>query len=124
MSATLLLLWLSVPPQIPAPAPHARLLHLEIAAQMVLQGADLATSEYAFGKTGTHFREANPLLGWAQHRPVTLGALKMGLAVGVSYALLTEHRTHPTLSLLGASVFNVLETLVVVKNHQQLAAVK
>lgn len=103
---------------------HPLLLHTLIASQIVLQAADLSTSEYTFGRDPMHYHEANPALRWAQDKPVAMGVSKMSMAVTFSWILLKVHKQHPMLSVMMASLMDAVESAVVWSNHRQLSGVK
>lgn len=66
----------------PAWADDEPIYHLSILAAMAAHGADLASSEFAFG-TGA-FHESNPWLGHFTSNPTAFGVVKMsGAAVGL-----------------------------------------
>lgn len=75
--------------------------HLAIGGVMVLHGADIATTMYCRGARTCY--EANWLLRPFQDDPVVFAAVKMGVAVGITYALLRLHEQHPR-AVLVASV--------------------
>lgn len=92
------------------------LLHGALAASMVLHGMDVGTSLYRFGQDPVRFQEANPLLRPFQTQPATFGGLKMGLAAGINWWLVTQHRAHPKAVLGALLVQNALLLGVVAHN--------
>lgn len=77
-------------------------LHIVLCSYMAAQGADLATTFYAIGANkGT---EANPILAPLVRYPFAIGAIKMGVAAGTSWALIKLHKTHPRLAFWVALV--------------------
>lgn len=71
---------------IPAQAQSDRAIRLSFAAAVVGHSADVATSCYCLG-AGT-CRETNPLLQWAEDKPLAFGMSKMAVA---SASLLATH---------------------------------
>lgn len=110
MRLTLVLCLLFVAAPVSAQTRHDGWLHLALGAYMTAQGADLATSCYAFGRGG--FRETNPLLRPLQDKPVAFAIAKMGIASVTSYGLVRLHRTRPktalVLAVAGTSLFSVI----------------
>ena len=76
-----------------------RILHSVIASSMIAHGADLSTTSWALGKSGSQFKEANPLLRPFADDPVKLAIAKMGSATAANYILLKLHKNHPKLVL-------------------------
>lgn len=104
-----------------APPLEARplLLHSIIASYMVLQFADLSTTEYGIGE-GV-FREGNPIIAPLVNKgPVWAAAIKGSVATGISWWLLHDHGRHPRLSLIGSIVATSIESAVVVHNARLL----
>jgi hypothetical protein len=92
-------------------------LHLSLAAYMALQGSDLAVTMYGLGGQGTPgLREANPIFMPLIDHPVAAGALKMGLAAGSSWILLSQHTKHPRVTLITSLCLNSMMSWVVYHN--------
>lgn len=116
------------PPTIPAPVvqqivlaqqePRAGWLHTVLAAHVVAQMVDVATTEYAIG-TG-RFHEANPVMRWAAGTPLRMGLAKGGLAAASSWGLLTLHRQHPKLALVGTIASTAISVAVSTRNVRTL----
>jgi len=98
------------------PEPHV--LHAAIAAAVIAQFADVATTEYALG-TG-RFREANPLLRWSATNPVRMAIVKGGIATASSYALLKIHKDHPKLAFTAAVVSTAATSYAAWRNSASL----
>lgn len=75
--------------------------HIVISSSIIAHGVDLSTSSYAFGKS-EDFKEKNPILRWSTDDPVKFGLAKIGLAVGLNYALVRYHKDHPKFVLIMA----------------------
>ncbi len=85
-----------------SPPTEPKLLHVLITGQYVLQGFDLASTEYLIGENKG--REANPFLKGIAANPGAMAALKMGAAVGFDLSLHYWHKTHPKIALLAAAL--------------------
>lgn len=66
---------------------------IAVSAFMVGQFTDISITQHYIGK-GV-FQEANPLLRWAEQKPVAMAAVKGSIAVAVSWLLLAKHKDHP-----------------------------
>ena len=98
-----------------AQEPHRWPLHLALGASITADGADLATSAYAFGRGG--FREANPVLRPFQDRPIPFAIAKMGSAAGMSYLLVRLYAKHPRWALALAITNTALKSYIAVRNQ-------
>ena len=75
------------------PEPHELLIHGAIGASIVAHATDISTTMYCRG--ARKCEEWNPVLKWAQDEPILFAATKMGVAVGINYALIKLHKKHP-----------------------------
>lgn len=103
---------------VPAWAQSERATHVAIGVAMVGQFTDITTTMYGMG--AGQFQEANPLLRWAEHRPVAMGVTKGAVAVGVSAALLKAQRRHPKAAFWTAVGVAVVQGLVTYHNARLL----
>src|SRR5665213_3286596 len=92
--------------------------HIAVGSYIVLQGIDLATTEYGLGTRKVI--EGNPILAPFSSNPVKYGAFKMITAVGTSYLLLHYHTNHPKLAFWTAVAADVIYTGVVVHNSRAI----
>lgn len=97
-------------------AQSARANHVAIGAFMVSSGADLAVTTYGLG--AGQVREANPLLRWAEHRPVAMAVTKMTIAASVSTVLLKTQGTSRKRAFWVAVGLTALNTWVTVRNQR------
>lgn len=100
------------------PDPPEWLVHGAIASQGVGQFSDGLTTMYAMGTGG--FTEANPLLRWAEDRPVWMGVAKGTVAAVLTYTLIRLHRTRPKTTLVAAIGLTVLQAWVTHHNLQTI----
>lgn len=101
-----------------APEPHARILHAVLAAHVVAQTVDVATTEYALGR-GVG-REANPAMRWAARAPVRMGLAKGGYAAASSWALLVLHKRHPRAALIAGIASTAVGVVVSARNARAI----
>lgn len=66
---------------------------IAVSAFMVGQFTDISITQHYIG-AGV-FQEANPLLRWAEQKPVAMAAVKGSVAVAVSWLLLAKHKDNP-----------------------------
>lgn len=90
-----------------------------VAANGVSSMVDYGVTMYGVG-TG-QFREANPALRWAEHRPVAMGVTKGAVLVGTTYAILTLRKSHPKWALVTAIGVTTLNVYVATRNARMLA---
>jgi hypothetical protein len=90
--------------------------HIALAAYGIGQATDLSTSMYLFGAGRAH--EANPLLSWAEDRPVAMGIAKGALAAGVITVLMKNHKSHPIPVLLTSIGLAAVQAWVTHHNYQ------
>ena len=95
---------------------HPKLAHALLATSFVLHGMDNSVSMYRFGQDPQRFREANPLLRPLQNQPEAFGAVKMGMATGINWFLLEQHKKHPKLVVASLIINNSLMLVVVGRN--------
>ena len=87
-----------------------------VAAHLVLQGSDVATTMFLVGRYPQQFREANPVLRPLVESPTAFGAVKMGLAVGSSWLFLKYRKAHPKAVFFSSLATNALYVYVVAHN--------
>jgi hypothetical protein len=85
---------------------------------MVTCATDYGVTMYAMG-TG-RFEEQNPLWAWAEHRPVAMGTVKLGLCAGVSALLLKEHRARPWRTVAIGSVLTGMSVWATARNARAI----
>jgi hypothetical protein len=109
------------PPQsIPRGDPHELWIHAAIAAAGIGQATDLSTTMYAMGRSSGQFSEANPLLAWAEDRPVAMGLVKGLVAAGTTYGLIRLHHTRPKTALAASLGLVALQSWVTYRNMQTI----
>jgi hypothetical protein len=106
----------------PVAAQSVRASNVAIGTFMVGQFGDITTTAYGIG--AGQFSEANPLLRWAEHRPVAMAVTKGSLAVGVSVALLKARRSHPKATFWTAVALTAVQVGVTWHNSRQLRGVR
>lgn len=102
----------------PEPEPHPRILHAAIASYVVSQNVDATVTMYGIGRGD--FREGNPLLRWAEDRPVGMALTKGAIAVTTSAILIKLHKDRPKTTLILTVALTALQTYAVVRNARQL----
>jgi hypothetical protein len=102
--------------------PLQKLAHLTIAAHVVSEFADVATTEYALG-TGK-FHESNPILKWATQDPIPMAIIKGSFTAGTSLLLLKLHHSHPKLAILASSTSALLTGWVAHRNAQGIRSLR
>lgn len=102
------------------PEPHPILFHAAIAAGMALQGADAMQTAYLLGSR--QGQEMNPVLAPLSDYPAWFGATKLGLAAGISWAIIHLHsRPKGRWAAVGLLVGElVLESYAIAHNNRLL----
>jgi len=104
----------------PVAEENPRLLHSLLAAVMVLEGADIASSMYCLG--ADECAERNRVMFGLQDHPVLFGSVKMALATASVLVVLKTHKTHPKVALVVSAMLATLYAGVVVHNWHALRA--
>lgn len=102
----------------PAAAQSERAMHVAIGAYMVSSGADLAVTTYGLG--AGQVREANPLLRWAERKPIGMAVTKMSIGAGLSVLLLKEHKKSKKAAFWTAVGLTALNGYITYRNAKLL----
>ncbi len=89
-----------------------------VAANGVASMVDYGVTMY--GIADDQFREANPLLQWAERRPVAMGVTKGLVLAGTTAAILKLRKSHPKWALATAIGVTALNGYVAVRNARRL----
>lgn len=89
-----------------------------IATYVLGQFTDGLVSSYGFG-SGTLI-ELNPLLSWAENRPVTFGLIKGSVAVGTAWILAKLHKNHPKAVLITGIILTSVQGYVTYRNYKEM----
>ena len=100
------------------PEPHPTITHSAIAAAAIGQFTDVSTTMYAMGRGG--FEEANPLLSWAEDKPVAMGVVKGLVATVTTVTLVKLHARRPKTTLVLALALTALQAWVTWRNAEVL----
>lgn len=101
-----------------SPPDEPRLLHALVAADVFLQFADVATTEYLIAaRLG---REGNGLMRWAVEHPLAVSAVKAGQVVLTIWAVDYLHKHHPRVAVIFVAAIDAMMTWVVYHNHALL----
>ena len=115
-------------PQPPPAEPLGTLTHTVIAANVAAHFLDVGTSLYAFGYNRgagrQRFREANPLLGWAEDHPFVYAAAKAGAAIGQTYLIVYLHKRKPKLAITAGAIMAGITSWVAHRNHDQIGQLR
>jgi hypothetical protein len=97
---------------------HGRILHAVIAANGIASFADISVTMYGVGSG--QLLEANPLLRWAEHRPVGMALVKGSIAALTTVALIKAHKSKPKAAMVLAVVLTLMNGYVAVRNAKLL----
>lgn len=91
---------------------------ISIATYMAGQFTDGIVSAYGFG-AGTLI-ELNPVLSWAEDRPVAFGLVKATVASGVAYILVKMSRNHPVAALITGAALTGIQGYITYRNYREM----